>query len=247
MSLSARSNQYLDLYRVVAVGLVLLLVSPVFGQAQPETRIVIDDFESYSDGDLPVKWRAQRNGKLVPLTSEFVNEKEWFYVQRERGNGFVRAYADGEAAHINMENGDGFDWDIRTAPILSWDWRATNLPEGAREDSDKLNDSGAGIYVVFAMEGILIKRPKAIKYVYSSTLEEGRVISYGKLRVIVVGSAKDGIGNWKSVRRNVAEDYNMVFGGSPPREPLFVRLWSDSDDTKSVAMVDFDNIVLSSN
>ena len=244
----------IDRSHIVSACLILLLTSNVVlaqsasgshSQDGVRRQIVVDDFESYDDGDLPTIWNAQLNGKLVPLTERFVNDREWFYVRREDGNGFVRAYSRGEAVHINKRNGDGFDWDLREMPILSWDWRANALPNGAREDRDKLNDSGGGVYVMFSMEGLIIKRPKAIKYVYSTSLEEGTVISYGKLRVIVVASGREGMGSWQHVQRNVVEDYRKVFGSEPRSKPLFIRLWSDSDNTKSVAEVDFDNIVLS--
>jgi len=212
-----------------------------YGQASP---VVVDDFDSYGEGALPVKWKAQLNGKLVPLTEEFVDDNEWFYAKREGGKRFVRAYAKGEAVHINMENGAAFDWDLRENPVISWEWRAISLPEGAREDKDKRNDSGAGLYVMFSMEGFIIKRPKSIKYVYSSSLPEGTIVSYGSLKVIVVSSQLDGMGNWITVKRDVVADYKNVFGGKPPNKPLFLRLWSDSDDTRSEAIADFDNVVL---
>ena len=217
-------------------------LSPI-GLAQ-SGKVVLDDFESYGDGALPVKWKAQLNGKLVPLTEQFVDDDEWFYAKQEPGRKFVRAYARGEAVHINRDNGDSFDWDMREHPFLEWDWRANILPTGAREDDDRKNDSGAGFYVVFSIEGFILKRPKAIKYVYSTTLPVGTVVSYGKLKVIVASSGLDGIGKWTTVKRDVVADYKEVFGDSPPNKPLFIRLWADSDDTKSEASADFDNIAL---
>ena len=213
-------------------------------RAQSGNRIVIDDFESYGEDALPVKWNAQLNGKLVPLTEQFVDDNEWFYVKHERRSRFVRAFSDGEAVHINKRNGDGFDWDLREHPVLGWDWRANSLPDGAREDKDKLNDSGAGVYVVFSMDGFLLKRPKIIKYVYSSSLPVDTIVSYGKLKVIVVSSALDGLGDWIRVERDVVADYKRVFKENPPNKPLYMRLWSDSDDTDSVSEADFDNIEL---
>ena len=56
----------------------------------------------------------------------------------------------------------------------------------------------------------------------------------------VYGSARAGI------QRNVVEDYRRVFGEDPPSKPLFLRLWSDSDNTDTVAEVDFDNVELRS-
>ena len=232
----------------VLIGLIVLPAS-VRGQASErsnasDARILIDDFEAYRPGELPVKWHAQFNGELVPLTRDFVNEREWFEVRAERGNHFVRAHAQGEAAHVAMANGKDFNWNTRTHPVLAWDWRAVDLPAGAREDVERLNDSGGGIYVIFAIEGVLLKRPRVIKYVYSTSLPVGTVVTYGKLKVVVVASGADGIGRWQHVERNVMEDHQRLFGEPPPVKPLVVRLWADSDNTDSRATVDFDNVVL---
>ncbi len=134
--------------------------------------------------------------------------------------------------------------NTRTHPVLSWDWRAIDLPAGAREDDDSRNDSGAGVYVLFSIDGRFIKRPKAIKYVYSSTLPVGTVVTYGKLKVVVVSSARNGAGDWEHIERNVVEDYRRLFGDEPPAAPLYIRLWSDSDNMGVISRADFDNVML---
>lgn len=212
-------------------------------QNQDAREILIDDFESDEDGGLPNRWRMLRDGKLVPLRPSFMRPDEEFHVVEEDGNRMLRVFTHGEAVHIMMENGArGFDWDIRKHPGLSWDWRALQLPENAREDDERLNDSGAALYVIFKMEGLLIRRPKTIKYVYSSTLPVGTQVSYGKLKVLVVASALDGIGNWVHIERDVQADYRRLFDDDPPTRPLSIRLWSDSDNTDTPAKADFDNL-----
>lgn len=219
--------------------------SPIPSEDQDSRPMVIDDFESYEDGALPVKWKYLHDNQLVPLTADHMRPKERFYVTQDGDNQVVRVYTDGEAVHLTMANEpDGFDWDIRTHPRMAWDWRALRLPPGAREDQDGLNDTGAAVYVIFSMEGFLFKRPKTIKYTYSSTLPVGTVASYGKLKVIVVSSGLDGLGTWQSIERDVVADYAQVFGGEPPERPLSIRLWGDSDNTEAVAEADFDNIRL---
>jgi hypothetical protein len=64
------------------------------------------------------------------------------------------------------------------------------------------------------------------------------------VKIIVVSSGRNGIGEWESVERDVVDDYDRLFGGDPPDEPFTITLWSDSDDTKSVGEVDFDDIRL---
>lgn len=212
-------------------------------QSQNAREVLVDDFESDEKGDLPHRWKMLRDKKLVPLKPSFMKPDEEFYIVEENGNRSLRVYSEGEAVHIMMENGrDGFDWNLRDLPRLAWDWRALQLPENAREDDEKLNDSGAALYVIYKMEGLFIKRPKAIKYVYSSTLPVETVVSYGKLKVLVVASALDGIGDWVHIERDVQADYRRLFNEDPPQRPLSLRLWSDSDNTDKPAEVDFDNI-----
>lgn len=228
-------------------------VMPQQAPAPTPSEILIDDFEAYEDGGLPiyeegglpVGWKYWHDKKMVWLEDQHMRPKEKFTVVEEDGNKVLRVYTDGEAVHLSMGNEpDGFDWDLKTHPRLRWDWRAHRLPEGAREDEDKYNDSGAGFYVFYKIEGFLFKRPKGIKYSYSSTLPVGTVANYGKLKVIIVSSALDGLGEWHQIERDVVADYKMVFGEDPPERPLFIRLWGDSDNMKTVGEADFDNITL---
>jgi hypothetical protein len=219
---------------------------PALALAQSSTaprQIVLDDFESYRVGALPVRWKYLEDNQLVPLEPRLMRPKEQWYVVDDRGNKVVRVYTEGEAVHLTMANeADGFDWDITTHPILAWDWRALRLPTGAKEDREKTNDTGAAVYVLFSFDGLLFKRPKAIKYTYSSSLPVGTVATYGKLKVVVVSSALDGIGPWQTIVRDVAADYRRFFGEEPPARPLSVRLWGDSDNTDTIGEADFDNV-----
>lgn len=204
-------------------------------------RIVVDDFEQYESGALPSEWKFLRKRKLRTLKPEYMNEKEEFFVVEDGQNKFLRVYTEGEAQRITMGNeDDGFAWNTRTHPTLQWDWRALRLPEKAREDKGKLNDTGVALYVTFSSD--IFGRPKSIKYTYSSTLPVGTVVSYGRLKVIVVSSAQDGIGEWITVTRDIMADYRKVFRGRAPKKPLSITLWSDTDNTDGFGEADFDNI-----
>ncbi len=233
---------------IFLLGLALPLrpASSQNGTALPPGAALIDDFESYEDGGLPTRWKYLHNRKLMPLEPRFMRPKERFFVVDDGGNKVLRVYTEGEAVHLSMANEpDGFDWDVRTHPRIRWDWRALRLPEGAHEDDDKYNDTGAALYVYFKITGFaMFRRPQGIKYTYSSSLPVGTIVDYGKLKVIVVSSAADGIGDWHTIDRNVVEDYRMVFGKEPPDRPLSIRLWGDTDNTKSIGEADFDNIML---
>lgn len=207
-------------------------------------RIVVEDFEGYPAGVTPYEWKQphKKSRTMRSFPREVDRDNDYFEVISEGGNKRVRFYTNNESTQIVKQNGEGYTWDLRTHPRIAWDWKATQLPEGAREDKNDLNDSGAAFYVTFNTDWL--GRPRSIKYTYSSTLPEGTTVKYGPLRVMVVSSATKGIGDWIHVERDVVADYREVFGGDPPDEPISITLWSDSDSAHKVSEVYFDNIVL---
>jgi len=225
----------------LVIGTMAVAGSAGWQHADTTETVVLEDFESDRPGELPKKWRflSSRERRFKPL-EPFMRPTEKFTVLSEDGNNFLRAFTQGEAQRISLPHAS-VDWVLTKYPVLQWDWRARRLPEGARED--KVNDSGGAVYVSFAKKDWL-GRPLSIKYVYSTGLPEGTVVSTGNVKVIVASSGLDGTGRWKTVMRDVTEDFRRVFGGDPPDEPFTITLWSDSDNTNTVAEVDFDNIAL---
>lgn len=207
----------------------------------PAPDILIDDFEEDREGIPPDRWTyISKRGDEIAL-ERMMDDNEHFLVVEERGNKFVRAFTRAEAQRITVLTDDqDLEWSLRTHPGLRWDWRAHRLPEGASEREK--NDTGAALYVTFDTDWL--GRPKSIKYTYSSTLPVGTVVDFGRLKVIVASSGAEGIGTWRTVERNVVDDYRRVFDREPPETPISITLWSDSDDTGSIAEVDFDNILL---
>jgi hypothetical protein len=203
--------------------------------------IVIEDFRSERPNGVPGRWLVLDGRRLTPASSREWTDRRRFMVVREGDRQFVRAITHGTAARIILPmQEDGRSWDLASHPRLSWEWRATRLPANARED--RVNDTGGAVYVTFDIDWL--GRPRSIKYTYSSTLSVGTVVSFGRLRVIVVSSGADGIGEWVTVERDIRADFRQVFRSEPPMEPLSIALWSDSDDTQDRAQVDFDNIAL---
>lgn len=210
-------------------------------QTQAERRLVVDDFEDHDVGTFPEGWVFVTGSKEVKTYEETRDRGERVVVKEDDGNKFVRLITKGEALRYTKRNGVDFEWNLKTHPRLTWQWRALKLPDGASEKGK--NDTGGAVYVTFGRDWL--GRPKSIKYTYSSSLPVGTVVSFGALKVIVVDSAVEpGQGEWQSVQRNVTNDYRQVFGGEPPDRPVSITLWSDSDTTGDKAKVDIDDIEL---
>jgi hypothetical protein len=175
-----------------------------------------------------------------------MTDRKNFYVRSENGNQFVRGYTRNKGIRVILSSKDNLNWNVKEKPYLRWRWRAQELPEGASEKGK--NDTGGALYVTFERNWLGL--PRSIKYTYSSSLEPGTVVEFGKLgvtvlKVIVVASKPtDGTGEWISHERNVLEDYKRLYGGEPPEKPLAVMMWSDSDTTGDTATVDFDDLMV---
>ena len=209
---------------------------------QGSSSVDVDRFETYQPGGLPDRWTFITSKNEIRPIADFMSDTERVWIVREGSNHFLRVMTEGEALRISLVNNRsaGLDWDLKEHPELSWRWRAGHLPEGANEK--ERNDAGAAVYVTFSRDWL--GRPKSIKYTYSSSLPVGTVVSFGRLKVIVASSGTNGMGDWKTVRRNVVADYRRVFGEEPSQRPLLITLWSDSDDTGDRAEVDIDDLIL---
>lgn len=213
--------------------------------AQAQKPVVIEDFERYEVGEVPQDWSTNKGRSLIPASPETMTPEHEYRIVRERGNQFVRATMRDYAYRLIRINGDTFDWNLHAYPVLRWRWRIHEVPVGAREDDKNLNDTAAAVYVTFDRDWL--GRPKSIKYTYSSTLPVGTTASYGPLKVIVVGSAaEDDLNTWTMVERNVAEDYERLFGQPFDKsQPIGITLFSDADDVPDgSAMADFDDLVM---
>lgn len=221
------------------------LVATHATEAQPRAKAtVIEDFESYEAGGLPTRWHfIDRRQQLIPVTPDIMDPTQHFVVMQERGDRFLRAVTVGRAHRLVLMNGEAYRWDVREHPVLRWNWRAHTLPQGANEEREETNDTGGAVYVTFSKDWL--GRPRSIKYSYSSTLPIGTVADYGRLKVLVVASGRDGIGKWHTMERDIVADYRQLFGGDPPDEPISIMLWSDSNTVSNgEAQVDFDDLVL---
>lgn len=211
-------------------------------------KVVIEDFEGETFNELPLNWYDQRGDSKTQDFSDSERFKYKYRVVEEYGNHFLR-YEGTKAMHLNYPLVDKEGININETPILMWDWRIHEIPEGGNEENDKTNDAAASIYVVFDLGKVLFRKvPKSIRYTWSSSLPVGQELSkfFGNQKIIVIGSGKEGLGEWKSFQRNIVDDYTRLFGDPPPSKPLAILILSDGDNTQSYVKADYDNIILKS-
>jgi len=218
--------------RTVIVALIGILGSMSLGYAESQPSgdemLLIENF----DTDIPLSFPAQWVVRGDEATAKAV-----YSVGEENGNRFLRAYADRQDVQIGLSR----SVKLKQFPALQWRWRVKQLPTGADERAEKTNDSGAAVYLVF--DSTLM--PRAIKYVWSSSLPVGTRMKspvYWRSRVVVLQSGNTRVGEWQQETINYYQDYKDFFGEEPGKL-IGIAVLTDSDSTSSIAEADYDDFL----
>lgn len=139
--------------------------------------------------------------------------------------------------------------------LLSWRWKTDALVAGADNRDKRREDAPLRVIVAFdgdratlpAEEQKRFRRAERLSgrappyatlmYIWSDHVAVGTVIPSAhtsRIKMMVVSSGKDGLGQWQAVQRDLAADYRRAFGGSPG--PLLgVAVMTDTDNTGAKA------------
>ena len=121
-------------------------------------------------------------------------------------------------------------------PRLAWSWKVTRLPVDGDARNPALNDQAIGLYVAFPRWPAPITTSEVLGYVWDTTAPVGTVVTLGSaknVRLLVVQSGRDGLGEWREHERDVAKDYVAVFG-APPGRVGKLALMTDADHTRGI-------------
>ena len=214
--------------------------------------LLVEDFEGDSVGQLPYNWFEQRGVNRPYNYPEDIKKDYLYRITDEQSpnskiNQFLR-FDGTKAKHLNFPLHQVKNLNLNESPVLSWKWRIWDIPAGADEHNDKVNDTAASVYVVFKVKRMaLVKEvPQSIRYTWSSSLPVGTEIStlFGHQKIVVVGTGQPSNldGEWIAFSRNLKEDYERLFGEKMPTTPLAILLLSDGDSTNDSAKADYDDI-----
>lgn len=191
-------------------------------------------YRGMNDDDVPKGWDL--DDKKKPIDISLVKEGEQIAVRFKS-----------EASAFGLYNEQ--DFDIRDYPILNWEWKVTQLPDGGNFLDEDKDDQAAQVYISFGSLSFFNKPfVEAVGYYWSSTLPigtEGECPTWGKSRAIVLETGKTKLGEWVAEKRNVYKDYDKLFDDDDPSDVSALRLYTNSQHTKTGTEVFFRNIYFS--
>jgi DUF3047 family protein len=131
--------------------------------------------------------------------------------------------------------------DLRRTPLLRWRWRVLEFPRDADGRVKDRDDQAIGIYVSYG--GILGQRSIAYRWETNTPVGTEGDATYGaglvKVHWIAVRNQSDGTGEFRIDERNVADDFQRVFGFVPTDPIIAVTTNSQYTRTRAVAELDW--------
>lgn len=134
--------------------------------------------------------------------------------------------------------------DLARMPILRWRWRVLEFPRDADGRDAERDDQAIGIYVSYG--GLLGQRSIAYRWETKTPVGTEGDATYGagivKVHWIAVRNEEDSAGEFRIEERNVAADFQRVFG-FVPTDPI-IAVSTNSQYTGSRALAELDWIEL---
>lgn len=228
----------------VVTTIVLLLFGPGIAHSEPtppppEFHTPLGDSILYLE---PFDYPNLRAGLPAPpwearkgIWGEASATEIYYTITDEDGNQYLAA----ETSDSAIDAGRPAEVNLRVHNNLRWRWRVWSLPVGGNEEISEKNDSGAAVRIIF--HGGL--RARMLKYVWSSTLPKGtetESAGNGKIKVIVLRSGMERLGEWVWEEVNAYEDYKRLFGGEP-RPVRILGIITDANNTETLSKADYDD------
>jgi hypothetical protein len=135
--------------------------------------------------------------------------------------------------------------NLARTPVLNWQWKVDRIISNVNEKTRAGDDYPARVYVVFS-GGLFFWKTRAINYVWSNNQATGTTWNNAytdNARMIAVRAGKDQTGKWLSEKRNIRDDYRMLFGEDIVSADA-VAIMTDTDNSGSTATAYYGDIYL---
>ncbi|CUQ67580.1 DUF3047 domain-containing protein [Candidatus Nitrospira inopinata] len=225
--------------RLIACLLVWLTIWVASPGAADEQTIEVARFSAQQPGSgLPEGWK--------PLTFKKIPKPTVYELVRDGERVVVKAVSESSASGLMKE----VKINPKEFPIVRWSWKVENLIQKSDVTRKEGDDYPARLYITFEYDPgkvSVVKKLKfmagralfgdipiaAINYIWETKTQVGTVLANAYtdfVKMIVVQSGPQNVGQWIEESRNLYEDYKNAFGEEPPMING-VAIMSDTDNT----------------
>ena len=165
--------------------------------------------------------------------------KTEYRVVDDEGLKVLQAKSRGAASGLVFET----EYNPQDYPVLSWRWKVANTIVKGDSRTKAGDDYAARVYVVFPHW--FFPKTRTLNYIWANRLPKEAFQAnafLGNAVMIAVESGVEHVGEWRSERRNIIDDYRRAFGEEPPAIGA-IAIMTDTDNTGESAIAWYGDIV----
>lgn len=193
------------------------------GETTSKTLIIA----SFPKEDVPIKKWLKENGWVEQRgnAEQFIIKSETLFMKSNDATTVI---------------GKEFDEEIDPTeyPVIEFRVKVDEIPPGTNVTMKRREDAAFRLFVIFDKGGGWFSPPETIGYVWDSSMKVGSIghaPRFKQVRYITIGSGTDGLGDWKTYRRNILEDYKRLFGSNEVPRIAAIALKCDSNHSEATA------------
>jgi hypothetical protein len=237
---------------IIMLGIPLFFLSPSHGKAK---NLLIGFKKEKKSSTVPEGW------EVIPY---FRTAKNKLSLSKEEKRIVLRVKSLGSASGVLRR----LEIDLKKFPVLVWRWKINRTVGMAIESRKDRNDSAARVRVIFGKAATKSlkgppemlkffkslgiqpggKEPRGFKidYIWGSNVLKGEVIDYPgskNHKMVVVESGNKRVRRWVWEKRNLIEDFQKFFRGSPPTL-IGIAVLTDTDQTNEGVIAHYSSIIV---
>ncbi len=210
----------------------LLFGSPVSAQ-ENISKVVVENFSNLNEQQLKKRWHSYSFSIFTARTD--------YQLVSQQGQQVLRATSNKAASGLIRK----LSINLEQHPVLNWRWQTFSLPNSGDDHSKTGDDHSLRLYVIFdSSETSLLgwvknntglTKTHAINYIWANQAATNTLLSNpytNRSMMIAANSGAAKLGQWQTISRNVAADYQRAFGHKPPPVTA-IAIMTDSDNTYS--------------
>jgi len=227
------TSKILSSFIVTTLALPILLFSSQVSAEEAPSRIVVESFSSLNEQQFKKRWKNY-NFSLFGARTDY-------QLVSQQGQQVLRATSNGAASGLIRK----LSVNLEEYPVLNWHWQTISLPKNGDDHSKTGDDHSLRLYVIFdSPETNLLSWIKnsaglvethALNYVWANqaTINTQLANPYTDRSMMIAASSGEAqLGQWQTISRNIAADYQRAFGHKPPPVTA-IAIMTDSDNTNS--------------
>lgn len=200
---------------------------------QSETAKWREDFDKTvkkGELDIPAKWAVKGTKFGVPATR--------FYVEKDADDSEQKLVIKADKATGVLVTIPSDKVDLKKTPIMRWCWRVIKLPQKADGRKSGKDDQALAIYIG-ANGSFMTKKSLAYRWETETPKDHVGQSAYGagmvKVKWYCLRNKEDGLNEWFTEERNVADDFKEAYGYIPSEFALSIAGNSQYTGSDSVA------------